>query len=169
LDERGRRQQRHNLPKLWRRYKRARNNPALDRFDQTIADVHKFERIRYPEEILRSGLLAEIGFIRNPRDMGVGPRPPGERYEMALDEVDELVKLIFEIENINPPFFLNKLNEHARRYLDHQNSFRCNQAHTVLAPRGQVAYSLTKPTLRSHWGPKYNEIPWPPKRTHCLI
>src|SRR5438105_13876110 len=49
LDEAARRKFRHNLPKLWRRYKRERNNPTLDRFDQTISDINKFERIRYPE------------------------------------------------------------------------------------------------------------------------
>jgi HEPN domain-containing protein len=122
LDERERRNLRHDLRKIWRRYKKERKNPALNKFDQTIRDINKFERIRYPEEILRGGLWAEIGFIRNPPVMGVGQRPPGERYELALDEVDELVRLVFQIEDVNPPFYLNRLNEHAKRYLDHQNS-----------------------------------------------
>jgi|SRR5215831_14725742 len=123
LDEAARRNKyRHNLSKLWRLYKRERNNPALDKFNQTISDINKFERIRYPEEILRLGMLAEIGFVRNTFAPPPGAkRPTGARYQLALDEVDELVKLIFEIERINPAFYMGSLDEHAKRYLDHQN------------------------------------------------
>ena len=126
LDEAARRKLRHNLQKLWRLYKRERNNPALDKFDQTIRDINKFERIRYPEEIIRLGMLAEIGFVRNtprPRPQPLAKEPPGVRYELALDEVDELVRLIFQIEGMRPAFFIDKLNEHAKRYLAHNNKF----------------------------------------------
>ena len=49
LDERARRKIGHDVGKLWRRYKREIGDTSLDRFDQTIADLNKFERIRYPE------------------------------------------------------------------------------------------------------------------------
>jgi hypothetical protein len=122
LDQAARQEFRHNLPKLWLRYKRERNNPTLNKFDQTISDINKFERIRYPEEIFRLGMLAEIGFVRNtfPQPLGT-KRPPGARYQMALDEVDALVQLIFQIEDINPSFFM--LGDDAKRYLNYQNKF----------------------------------------------
>ena len=123
LNEAARRKLHHNLRRLWRLYKKERNNPVLDKFDQTIRDINKFERIRYPEEILNLGMLAEIGFVRNTSKTQGGSTPPGARYQLALDEVDELVKLIFQIENINPKFYINRLNEHSRRYLDYQNQF----------------------------------------------
>jgi hypothetical protein len=108
----------------WRRYKRERINPALNKFDQTIRDINKFERIRYPEEIFTLGMLAEIGFARSPPPSpGTGKPPRAERYVLALDEIDELVKLIFQIEGLNPQFFIGGLNEHAKRYLNHQNRF----------------------------------------------
>jgi HEPN domain-containing protein len=123
LDEAARRNKfRHNLGKLWRRYKRERNDPALDKFNQTISDINKFERIRYPEEMLRLGMLAEIGPVRNTFTPPPGRRQPkAARYQLALDEVDELVKLILQIENVNPTFYTQSLDEHAKRYLDHQN------------------------------------------------
>jgi HEPN domain-containing protein len=126
LDEEASRKLGHNLKKLWRLYKRERKNPTLNKFDQTIRDINKFERIRYPEEIIRLGMLAEIGFVRNvPRLRPKPPAksPPGERYELALDEADELVRLIFQLERMNPAFYINKLNEHAKRYLEHNNKF----------------------------------------------
>src|SRR5215471_8276633 len=45
LDETERRKIGHNLRRLWRLYKSRKNNPALDKFDQTIRDINKFERI----------------------------------------------------------------------------------------------------------------------------
>jgi hypothetical protein len=121
-DEQARRQMHHDLRKAWRRYKRERKDRRLRKFDETIRDVNKFERIRYPEEILRFGMLAEIGFVRNAVPaQGHVKSPPGERYQLALEEVDELAKLIFQIEDQNPAFYTNRLNEHAKRYLDFQN------------------------------------------------
>jgi hypothetical protein len=123
LDENARRKFRHNLGRLWRRYKKERNNPGLAKFDQTIRDINKFERIRYPEEIFRLGMLAEIGFERSPPLPRGLKAPPGERYVLALNEVDELVNLIFQIEGLNSKFYISGLNDHAKRYLDHQNMF----------------------------------------------
>src|SRR5207245_219702 len=88
LDETERRKFHHNLQRLWRYYKSQRNNPALDKFDQTISDINKFERIRYQEEKLRLGMLAEIGFVRNTFAPPPGAkRPRAARYQLVLDEV----------------------------------------------------------------------------------
>jgi hypothetical protein len=125
LDEAARKNKfRHNLSKLWRHYKRERNNSALDKFDQTISDINRFERIRYPEEMLRLGMLAEIGPVRNTYNPPPGVnRPRAARYQLALDEVDELIKLIFQIESINPQFYTGSLDEDAKRYLNYRNKF----------------------------------------------
>src|SRR5262245_54609964 len=124
LDETGRRDFHHYLQELWQFYKSERNNPALDKFDQTISDIHEFERIRYPEEILRLGMLAEIGPVRNTFPQPPGAKqPPGARYQLAFDEVDELVKLIFQIESINPQFYTQALDQDAKTYINYQNKF----------------------------------------------
>src|SRR5262249_12310845 len=78
LDETGTRDFHHYLEKLWQLYKSERNNPALEKFDQTISDIHEFERIRYPEEMIRLGMLAEIGPVRN-----TVPQPPGTKRPPA--------------------------------------------------------------------------------------
>jgi HEPN domain-containing protein len=121
LNEAQRRSLGHKLKRIWKRYKREKNNAALNRFDQTIRDVDSFERIRYPEEILRHGMTAVVGFARSPAP---GPNPPsGRGYHLALDEVDELVRLIFQLESLNPKFFINSMNPHATQFLNHQNRF----------------------------------------------
>jgi len=69
-------------------------------------------------------MLAEIGFVRNTYTPPPGvKRPRAARYQLAFDEVDELVKLIFQIERIDPEYFTRSLSEDAKRYLEHQNQF----------------------------------------------
>src|SRR2546422_11749160 len=45
----------HHLPKLWQEVKA--KDATLARFDGTIDALHKFESIRYPNEIIAKGLL----------------------------------------------------------------------------------------------------------------
>jgi hypothetical protein len=69
-------------------------------------------------------MLAEIGFVRNTFSPIPGAKQPkAEHYQLALDEIDELLKLIFQTEGVNPPFFIQSLSEDAKRYLEHQNKF----------------------------------------------
>ena len=64
LDQSARIRLGHNLKKLWKLYKTKIGDPALDRFDRAIASLDKFEDIRYPERVARSGMTATIDFVR---------------------------------------------------------------------------------------------------------
>ncbi len=91
----------------------------LNKFDRTITDLDKFEGIRYPERIIRLGMTLEAGFVRNPAPVQHAGMP---RYEIVLEELDELVQVIFKLANLNPAFFTNMLHrEDGRRYLNDQN------------------------------------------------
>jgi len=90
-------------------------NPALDKFDETIADLDKFEGIRYPEPIIRKGMTLEVGIVRNPAPM----RHTEPRYQLILEELDELVQVVFQISKVNPDFFTRGLTKSdALRYLN---------------------------------------------------
>jgi len=118
-DEKERRQLKHHLPKIWERYKAQVTSPELNEFDRTIADLDKFEGIRYPERILTLGMTLEAGFVRNPEPTQHAGMP---RYELILDELDGLVKLIFQISKLNPAFFMSMLHKpDAKQYLNEQN------------------------------------------------
>jgi hypothetical protein len=82
--------------------------------------------------MLRLGMLAEIGHVRNtfPQPRGT-KRPRAARYQLAFDEVDELVELIFQIERLNPEFFTGSLAEDAKRYLEHQNNFSLRSVRSI--------------------------------------
>src|SRR5207253_10827 len=46
----------HRLKQIWRKFKQDVGDPQLDRFDSMIAELDKFEDIRYPETPLKSGM-----------------------------------------------------------------------------------------------------------------
>jgi hypothetical protein len=63
-------------------------------------------------------MILEIGLVRNPSPM----KHTEPRYQLALDELDELVKLIYQTSGINPAFFTSSLiKPDASRYLNEHN------------------------------------------------
>ncbi len=108
----------HNLQRIWQQYKTLMGNSELDKFDGTMNDLDQFEVIRYPERIFRYGMILEVGFGRN-----TSPTKPTElRYQLALDELDEVVNLIFQTSGINLQCFTNSLTKaDTLRYLNEHN------------------------------------------------
>ncbi len=120
LNEAQRKKLKHNLRRIWRRFKKKVSDSGLDRFDETVSALDKFERIRYPEEIVRRGMLASISFKKGDVNMMESSRRE-VRYEVVVGELDALAKVIFEKSKINPLFFTNSLNQHASPYLKELN------------------------------------------------
>jgi len=99
----------HNLPAIWARFKATVRDGRLDAFDQTIRDVHAFENLRYPEEIVEKGMIFHFEVTRADLEQSRRyDRSPSNlpRYEFALEEVDQLVSLLFEVCSLNPDVFL---------------------------------------------------------------
>ncbi len=116
------REVKHNLPQIWKAFKDKLHDPRLDAFDSTIDELHRFEKIRYPDWLLSEGAELTIS-VRSGMRVGSegGSLPPPPPYNLVLEDVDELVKTIFEKAHVNPPFFTQRLGEHGRRYLDLDN------------------------------------------------
>jgi HEPN domain-containing protein len=107
----------YDLPGIWRQYKQLTANPALDKFDRTINDLDRFDSVRNPDRLIRYGMIMQVGFGRD-----TSPTKPTElRYQLALEELDELVKLIFEISGISATSFVNSIQPDALRYLNERN------------------------------------------------
>jgi HEPN domain-containing protein len=111
----------HAIPTLWGRLKARVKNPDLDKFDRTIADLHKFHGLRYPDSILKRGMLSAFNFNRETGGRLVTPLEVPE-YELNLNEVDELFGAIFIATNLNPKFFTTRLNSEAKAYLTRENA-----------------------------------------------
>jgi HEPN domain-containing protein len=94
LDEHQRRKLGHRLKKIWKRFKFTHPDPALNKFDQCISELDKYERIRYPKEILRTGMPSGINLSRSTQPMPskIGPTPPGARYDLVVEFESQCAK-----------------------------------------------------------------------------
>jgi len=112
----------HRLGKIWNRFKRDISDAELNRFDQVILELDKFESIRYPERILSNGMIALISLKRQPHACGSSKsKRPEPVYEIVVEEIDHLVEMIFQKASVNPKFFTNSLNSQAKAYLSKEN------------------------------------------------
>jgi hypothetical protein len=122
MDEVERKKLGHNLRKIWTLFKKEVGDSSLNRFDAAISAIDKFEDIRYPEKIMRTGMTATIGLKRGGVSVQDKTSSQKPNLDFVIDELDELAKVIFEKANVNPTFFTNGLNEDARRYLTDSNN-----------------------------------------------
>jgi len=113
----------HNLKCLWTAFKHKHKDPALATFDARIKALHKFEAIRYPDRIATKGMYATISVGRWDRQPAVFPgghTPPG--YHLVVQDIDELVGVIFKKASMNPAFFFGSLTSDARSALCRDNA-----------------------------------------------
>lgn len=84
--------------------------PALDRFNAVIAELHKFEHIRYPENLIKEGGMLSIGFPSGARTVRLsGPKLP--EHQVCVTDVDALVAEIFRLANVNADNMLHTHTE----------------------------------------------------------
>ena len=104
----------HGLDNLWQAFKAEVGDPKLSQFDKTIATLHAYEDLRYPDNALLNGMESVISSHRiagpllaqqNPLRQAL---PPVRKYELCLQDVDELTKAIFTAAKRNPRFFFNE-------------------------------------------------------------
>jgi hypothetical protein len=114
----------HNLKRVWRSVKAVGIN--LPAHDRTIADVHRFERIRYPEKIVRAGLTMSTSL--GPGGPHLAQQPSTiPHYRLSVSEIDDLVIAILDAANVHPfwtsvtlgeqgGLWLRDGNAHAKRW-----------------------------------------------------
>jgi hypothetical protein len=105
----------HNLPLLWKEFKSRNAIAARPEFDRIIDALHRFEEIRYPEQLIDDGAIININIF------AVDSQPLDERraehpaYSLSLPEVDELMGLLFISTRCNREVFLAEVNDERRR------------------------------------------------------
>ena len=114
----------HRLNNLWARFKVQFPDPGLERFDEPISALHRFESIRYPEKLVGEGAVCVFTFERvdfarmASYSLGLAPA-----YVLMITELDALVGLVFDKAQLNRAAFFSN-NQHARRYLEEAMEFR---------------------------------------------
>jgi hypothetical protein len=112
----------HLLVKTWDAFKALHSGEDLSGFDQLIADLDRFEKIRYPDEYLKHGAMMTIGWgsLKPAVRQLMGPKLP--EYCLYVNEVDALVARLFKVCRINPLAYWGTLHPEAVRFLQYQNS-----------------------------------------------
>ena len=80
----------HDLRKLWARFKERIPSTEATFFDVPIADLHRFERIRYPDNMIREVSQISFSVFRSQRVESSGTAPLSS-YTLVLEDVDALV------------------------------------------------------------------------------
>ena len=88
---------RHRLFDIWATFKAQVNDGSLDVFDDTVRTLNAFEDIRYPDKLFAEGGVLQIDLTKagKAQTSGSGTSPSGPRYEVCIEEIDELVAAIF--------------------------------------------------------------------------
>jgi hypothetical protein len=108
----------HKLIDIWNAFKDDFPLPELPQFDATIDDIHDFEEIRYPEDVLlKKGaqMLVDWGSIP-PQSNASEPM-----YILHVNNLDRLIADIFRASSRNPLSFTRALNQEAREILGRDN------------------------------------------------
>ena len=109
----------HRLEDIWREFKAQHPaNPSdLKEFDPVIAGLGRFEEIRYPDRIVKQGMLCEIS--RGPRPAAATGLQP--THALYLGEIDHMVGKVFELASVNFQAFTPVMPP-ARKYLNEENA-----------------------------------------------
>ena len=114
----------HRLKRLWKAYKRKHQGIDLAGYDKVISQLEKFERIRYPDDITDRGLIGAIAISGSaPIAERVTPISAGlPRYSLIVNNVDDLVRAIFEATSRNPSFFFTGMSTDGKAFLYKDNT-----------------------------------------------
>ena len=109
---------RHKLKeKLWPGFKEDFPNPHLTQHDKTIACVDKFEDIRYPDEVLKSGMGVLAVWSGSVGELLRG----AEQYVIVVSDIDDLIVDVLKVCSRNPVAFIGSSNPAAREAITRHN------------------------------------------------
>jgi HEPN domain-containing protein len=87
----------HDLKKLWQKFKDSFPNEAdLSKYDGVVADLDRFDDIRYPEEVVKAGMITTISWHDLPVGLKVGNNR-AQPYVLLVPVLDRLIARIAQL------------------------------------------------------------------------
>jgi hypothetical protein len=93
---------RHNLHSLWSAFKADVSRPSLDRFDAIVAELNRWEKLRYGG--FPVGIPTTMVFMRRRGPRKTRSAEPQDKYVLVLEDIDELFTAMVTASRINPTF-----------------------------------------------------------------
>lgn len=108
----------HDLEKLWAGFRKWNVDPALAEYDELIAQLNKFEEIRYPEKMRDLSRMFNISLteIAPGEETRSADGRTYEVYTLVLPRIDRLVQLLFRAANRTGPHNTWAGRRSAKRY-----------------------------------------------------
>lgn len=112
----------HRLCDIWREFKIQYPSGELEQFDTTIADISKFEEVRYPDNVLERGAQMVVDFRgSSPARISEPSSRPEPLYKFYFDDIDRLIGEICHSSSRDPLFFTLGLKSDVRKMLRRDN------------------------------------------------
>ena len=109
----------HNLTILWNRFTQIHPNPTHAAPDSSVAELEKFERLRYPDSVVLEGMQVSFVITRAQfSPLPAGPQPP---YHLVLEDIDAIAKIAAQASGLDRAAFTSGLSEHALQFLQAHN------------------------------------------------
>jgi hypothetical protein len=93
---------RHDLHILWSDFKADVGRSSLDRFDAVVADLNRWEDLRYGGYPM--GIPTTMSFMMRRGPHETWSDEPHEEYVLVLEDIDELFTAMVAASGINPGF-----------------------------------------------------------------
>jgi hypothetical protein len=112
----------HGLKRTWKDFKKLFPAEDMSPFDDLIRELARFERIRYPDNVLKEGMSATLAWHapKTPTKVA-GSAKKVPHYEFAVTDLDQLIGTLFRLCSMNPVAYLGRLNEHGFKVLERDN------------------------------------------------
>ena len=111
----------HSLSRAWDKFKNQVADSSIDRFDSVIAELNRFEDLRYPDKVSPFAACV-IWSSGTPDHVKIHTRDAHlAEYRLNLWSIDQLVEAIIEKSGINIEFCKNTLNSDAISILSRDN------------------------------------------------
>jgi len=109
----------HRLPKIWSQFKNLAADSSLGQFDELITEIHKWAEIRYPYFPRGKALAMTAEILRFPRTI---VQPDDDLYTINLEAVDEFMKVLMNVLQVNPEFLKTvMLRQESRDLYEREN------------------------------------------------
>ena len=112
----------HKLPKLWTTFKALFSSEDLSEFNMMISELEKFERIRYPDEILANGAFIGLGWGRGKPAANLTPGRREPEYQIGMGDEVAFFERLFPLCHMNPKAYLSFLSTLGRSVLLEANA-----------------------------------------------
>jgi len=92
----------HDLRTLWSAFKATVGRSSLDRFDAVVADLNRWEDLRYGGYPM--GIPTTMSFMRRRGPHATWSAEPQDVYVLVLEDIDALFTAMVTAASINPTF-----------------------------------------------------------------